>query len=172
MQFFTLSVGEYTLQRELDLQTVFAFQLLAVVVFDFDGNASQRDVFLLRIELEGQGFTGSQCGVEVIVGLWRRTLTALSLGQVGEEFMVVDLDAVTKTFAGLGIDGKAPLVISLIGSWGIGLPIGALLASYMDNSVVGLWLGLGIGSAFTTGLYLLRFKFAIKNLNKKYLILE
>lgn len=106
VQLFALGVGEHALEGQFDLQCVFAFLLLAVVAFDLDRDAGQRDFLLLCVKLEGQCLARPQRRIELIVGLWRGAFAAEGFGHVGEKLMVVDLDAVTKTFAGFGIDGN------------------------------------------------------------------
>lgn len=48
---------------------------------------------------------------------------------------------------GIGVT-KVPMILSLIGNWGIGLPIGCYLAYYMGMEARGLWAGLSIGLTF------------------------
>ena len=55
-------------------------------------------------------------------------------------------------------DARGPLVITLLGSWGVGMPLGILLANAGIAPAVGLWLGLAAGGFLTTGLYLLRLR--------------
>ncbi|MNI69848.1 hypothetical protein D3C73_1256200 [compost metagenome] len=86
------------------MQRVFAFLLFTVVALDLHTDTGQRDVFLFGIQLQGQGFAGAQCGIEIIVWLGGRALSTCGDGHVGKEFMVIDLYAVAKTFGGNGID--------------------------------------------------------------------
>ncbi len=44
-QFFTLGIGEDALEGKRHMQGVFAFLLFAVVAFDLNADAGQRDVF-------------------------------------------------------------------------------------------------------------------------------
>lgn len=55
-------------------------------------------------------------------------------------------------------DAKGPLLIAIGGSWGIGLPLGGLLAHVTSFPVQGLWMGLLLGACGTTILYVLRFR--------------
>ena len=98
VQFLALGVGQHALEGQFDVQGIFAFQLFAGVVFDFDRDPGQRDLLSLRIELERQCLAGAQGGIEIVMGGRRAAFAAHSLGQIGEHFVVVDLDAVTKTF--------------------------------------------------------------------------
>ncbi|MNC47650.1 hypothetical protein D3C75_967210 [compost metagenome] len=104
MQLVALGVGEYALEGEFDVQGVLPRLLLAVVVFDLDRDAGQRDTFLLGVQLEGQGLAGTQGRVEVVVWLGCRAFAPRGHRDIGKELMVIDLDAVTKTFAGLSVD--------------------------------------------------------------------
>ncbi|MNE21927.1 hypothetical protein D3C80_1151100 [compost metagenome] len=107
VQFIALGVGEYALEGQFDVQRVLAFLFQAVVALDLDADTGQRDVFLPGIQLQGQGFAGTQRGIEIIVWLRRRALSASRDGRVGEEFVVIDLDAVAQTFGRNGIDGNS-----------------------------------------------------------------
>ncbi|MNE14463.1 hypothetical protein D3C81_1461680 [compost metagenome] len=106
VQLVALGVGEYTLEGQFDVQRVLAFLFQAVVALDLDADAGQRDVLLLCIELEGQGFAGAERGIEIIVRFRRSAFTARRDGRVGEEFMVIDLYAVAKAFGRNGVDGN------------------------------------------------------------------
>jgi MATE family multidrug resistance protein len=55
-------------------------------------------------------------------------------------------------------DARAPMLIALLGYWGIGLPVGALLAFATPLAGVGLWIGLACGLACVSGLLLLRWR--------------
>ncbi|HEY1410495.1 MAG TPA: MATE family efflux transporter, partial [Rhodopila sp.] len=55
-------------------------------------------------------------------------------------------------------DAKGPLLIAIGGSWGIGLPLGFLLAHVTALPVQGLWTGLLLGACGTTILYGIRFR--------------
>lgn len=47
MEFLALRICEHAFEGQFDVQGVFAFLLLAVVAFDLDGDAGQRDVLFL-----------------------------------------------------------------------------------------------------------------------------
>ena len=53
-------------------------------------------------------------------------------------------------------DANGPLLITIFGSWGVGLPVGFLLAHTIAVPVLGLWIGILLGACATTGLYVLR----------------
>ena len=55
-------------------------------------------------------------------------------------------------------DAQGPLLISIVGSWAVGLPAGLLLARLTTAPVIGMWCGLIAGSCLTTCLYLHRFR--------------
>ena len=49
---------------------------------------------------------------------------------------------------------RAPMLFALIGHWGIGAPIGLYLCETMERGIVGLWIGLTVGTLFTAVLTL------------------
>ena len=55
-------------------------------------------------------------------------------------------------------DAKGPLLISAVGAWVVGIPVGLLLAHWANMSVAGIWLGLVVGASLTTALYLARLR--------------
>ncbi|WP_246731500.1 MATE family efflux transporter [Methylocapsa sp. S129] len=55
-------------------------------------------------------------------------------------------------------DARAPMLIALFGYWGIGLPVGALLAFETSLAGVGLWIGLACGLACVSVLLLVRWR--------------
>jgi len=55
-------------------------------------------------------------------------------------------------------DARGPLLISIAGSWVIGMPLGILWAWTTHAPAQGLWSGLALGGCLTTILYLLRFR--------------
>ena len=55
-------------------------------------------------------------------------------------------------------DARAPMLIALFGYWGIGLPVGALLAFETPLAGVGLWIGLACGLACVSVLLLARWR--------------
>jgi MATE family multidrug resistance protein len=55
-------------------------------------------------------------------------------------------------------DARTPMLIALFGYWGIGLPVGALLAFATPLAGVGLWIGLACGLACVSVLLLARWR--------------
>jgi MATE family, multidrug efflux pump len=55
-------------------------------------------------------------------------------------------------------DSRTPMLIALFGYWGVGLPVGALLAFETPLSGVGLWIGLACGLACVSVLLLTRWR--------------
>jgi MATE family multidrug resistance protein len=55
-------------------------------------------------------------------------------------------------------DAKGPLLIAIIGSWGVGMPLGFALAWAASSPAQGMWWGLAIGAGLTTCLYLARLR--------------
>lgn len=53
-------------------------------------------------------------------------------------------------------DTKVPMIYAAIGYWGIGLPLGALLAFRFGFAGVGIWIGLSVGLAVVAALLLAR----------------
>jgi len=51
-------------------------------------------------------------------------------------------------------DTKIPMIYAAIGYWGIGLPLGVLLAFHFGFNGVGIWAGLSIGLAVVAALLL------------------
>jgi multidrug resistance protein, MATE family len=63
---------------------------------------------------------------------------------------------------------KTPMIITLVGNWAIGVPIGYYLAFHKGMDAKGLWAGLAIGlTCVSTGLITL-FYLKIKNLDKEF----
>jgi multidrug resistance protein, MATE family len=60
-------------------------------------------------------------------------------------------------------DARAPMLIALFGYWGIGLPVGALLAFETPLAGVGLWIGLACGLACVSTLLLVRWRLRERN---------
>ncbi|HEX4366990.1 MAG TPA: MATE family efflux transporter [Rhodopila sp.] len=61
-------------------------------------------------------------------------------------------------------DAKGPLLIAVFGSWGIGLPLGTLLARISPLPVNGLWTGLLLGACVTTFFYVIRVRQLLRRL--------
>jgi len=55
-------------------------------------------------------------------------------------------------------DMKGPALITAVSYWGIGLPSGVILGFVMGLGVLGLWVGLTIGTAVIVAVYLGRFR--------------
>jgi MATE family multidrug resistance protein len=53
-------------------------------------------------------------------------------------------------------DSRWPLVIALVGYWAIGAPAGLALAFALRLGGVGLWIGLAIGLAVVSSMFLIR----------------
>ncbi len=51
---------------------------------------------------------------------------------------------------------RAPMLFALIGHWGIGAPVGLYLCETMGRGIIGLWIGLTVGTLFTALLTLHR----------------
>lgn len=49
VQFLALSVGQYALEGQFDVQGIFALQFFAGVVFDFNRDSGERDLFSLCV---------------------------------------------------------------------------------------------------------------------------
>ncbi|PWL19190.1 MATE family efflux transporter [Falsochrobactrum shanghaiense] len=55
-------------------------------------------------------------------------------------------------------DTRIPMYLALLGYWGVGLPLGALLAFYFDFKGVGIWCGLAAGLGMTAVLMTTRWR--------------
>jgi multidrug resistance protein, MATE family len=53
-------------------------------------------------------------------------------------------------------DTSVPMVFAAIGYWGVGLPLGIILAFWADMGGVGVWIGLSGGLAVVAVLLVLR----------------
>jgi MATE family multidrug resistance protein len=53
-------------------------------------------------------------------------------------------------------DTKVPMIYAAIGYWGVGLPLGVLLAFHFGLNGVGIWIGLASGLAVVATLLLAR----------------
>ena len=53
-------------------------------------------------------------------------------------------------------DTKVPMIYAAIGYWGVGLPLGVLLAFHFGLNGVGIWIGLATGLAVVAVLLLAR----------------
>ncbi len=55
-------------------------------------------------------------------------------------------------------DTRVPMLLALFGYWGVGLPVGALLAFYFGLGGVGVWLGLAAGLGMVAVLMTIRWR--------------
>lgn len=55
-------------------------------------------------------------------------------------------------------DTRVPMFLALFGYWGVGLPLGALLAFKFELGGVGIWLGLAAGLGIVAVLMTLRWR--------------
>ena len=55
-------------------------------------------------------------------------------------------------------DARTPMLIALLGYWGVGLPIGLALAFATPLAGTGLWIGLACGLACVSAMLLLRWR--------------
>jgi MATE family multidrug resistance protein len=53
-------------------------------------------------------------------------------------------------------DTKVPMIYAAVGYWGVGLPLGVLLAFHFGFNGVGIWIGLASGLAVVAALLLAR----------------
>ncbi|RYH94711.1 MAG: hypothetical protein EON48_19240, partial [Acetobacteraceae bacterium] len=60
-------------------------------------------------------------------------------------------------------DAKGPLLIAILGGWGIGLPLGLALAWLGLDPASGIWCGLAGGACLTAGLYLHRLQTKLRD---------
>lgn len=82
--------------------------------------------------------------------------------------MLILMIAVIEVFEPLGTtsagllrglkDTQLPMVYSLVGNWGISLPIGLALSLWFDLGAIGVWIGMGIGNITASALLALRVK--------------
>lgn len=74
--------------------------------------------------------------------------TALSFIAMAALFQIVDGAQAVAVGMLRGLhDARVPMLIALFGYWGVGLPLGALLAFRFELGGVGIWAGLAIGLA-------------------------
>ena len=85
-------------------------------------------------------------------------LLASGLLLVAALFQLFDGTQVTMAAALRGLnDTSMPLVIALIGYWGLGFPIAYLLAFPLGMESMGIWWGLAAGLAFVAVVLVTRF---------------
>jgi multidrug resistance protein, MATE family len=63
-------------------------------------------------------------------------------------------------------DVKAPTIFMTISYWALGIPLGWILAKYLNMGVYGIWIGFVIGLTFTAILLFFRFKKIISRSSK------
>jgi multidrug resistance protein, MATE family len=73
-------------------------------------------------------------------------------------FQLVDGAQVVAQHALRGLsDTTVPMIIAIIGYWGVGMPIGYVLAFPLGMEGIGIWLGLAAGLAFVAVILVIRF---------------
>jgi MATE family, multidrug efflux pump len=70
---------------------------------------------------------------------------------------------------GLGIlkgitDVKIPMIITIFAYWILALPLGYVLGFIFEMDIIGIWIGLLLGLTVAAVMFLLRFKYKVKNL--------
>ncbi|HVY18415.1 MAG TPA: MATE family efflux transporter [Rhodopila sp.] len=63
-------------------------------------------------------------------------------------------------------DAKGPLFIAVLGFWGVGLPVGFLLAHKTAVPALGVWIGLLFGACAATLLHVIRFRRRLRRLQE------
>jgi MATE family multidrug resistance protein len=53
-------------------------------------------------------------------------------------------------------DTRRPMLFTLVGYWAVGAPLGLWLCEVRDLGIMGIWLGLAVGTTLTTLLMLHR----------------
>lgn len=86
-----------------------------------------------------------------VIALGASLLPIAGLFQVADGIQVVSGAALR----GIG-DTRAPMLINLLGFWGVGLPVGAVLAFRSDLGPPGMWWGLAVGLGVVAALLLRR----------------
>ena len=104
----------------------------------------------------------------VLAGLYTNDTTVLALAAT-----LIPLAGIFQIFDGVQIvaigvlrglaDTKTPFIISLIGYWLIGTPVGLVLAYVLDGGVAGLWWGLVIGLGAVAVILVLRVRAALRH---------
>jgi MATE family multidrug resistance protein len=61
-------------------------------------------------------------------------------------------------------DTRVPMYLALVGYWGVGLPLGALLAFQFKLGGAGVWLGLAAGLAIVSVLMTMRWRRSLKRI--------
>jgi MATE family multidrug resistance protein len=82
---------------------------------------------------------------------------AIALLRIAALFQIVDASQVALANMLRGLhDSRVPLIIALLGYWGVGAPIGVALGFATPLGPVGIWIGLATGLAAVAVLLLLR----------------
>lgn len=55
-------------------------------------------------------------------------------------------------------DTRAPMIYTLVGYWAISAPAGVWLATGGETGVIGIWIGLAVGTAVSSALLMLRLR--------------
>lgn len=90
-------------------------------------------------------------GADAVAALAVTLLSIAGLFQIGDGAQVV----LSGMLRGLH-DAKAPMVVSAVGYWALGLPLGAVLALVFDFGAAGVWIGLTAGLFAAAALLLAR----------------
>jgi MATE family multidrug resistance protein len=85
-----------------------------------------------------------------ILGVYTRDARVMEVG--GQILLIAALfqlsdgaqTVATGALRGLG-DTRTPMIVNLVGHWGIGLPVGIFLAFYRGWGLQGIWTGLSLG---------------------------
>ena len=107
----------------------------------------------------------------VLAALYTNDAAVLALATV-----LIPLAGIFQVFDGVQVvaigvlrglaDTKTPFIISLIGYWLIGMPVGIILAYVFKGGVAGLWWGLVIGLGAVAGILVHRVRAALMHPEK------
>ncbi len=85
---------------------------------------------------------------------------AVSLLAIATAFQFVDAVQVVAMGALRGLkDTRGPMLITIAGYWGVGLPVAALLGIYWEGGAEAVWIGLAVALAVVAVLLLMRFRY-------------
>jgi MATE family multidrug resistance protein len=117
----------------------------------------------------------------VIFIVWRNYLPILYINDTEVIEMAASLHVIAGLFqlsdglqvVGLGAlrglsDVKVPTFVTMVAYWVVGLPLGYVLAFWLDLEALGVWIGLLIGLTLTAIMLLLRFHSLSLKLLVKY----
>ena len=99
-------------------------------------------ILLFRHELVGLFLDWSDPADAVVAGLAASFLVWAGIFQVVDGAQVVG----SGMLRGLG-DTRVPMWLAGLGYWGIGLPVGVILAFWLKLNGIGIWIGLSLGLA-------------------------